>query len=183
MGNAVSNYLDLMDAQRKAAFRALEGLTEAQIWQRPAPKEWSIGEILDHNVRLFLSALPLLKTGWALMSWYGNLRRNRAYPVAIDNVYKRPTFPMWTGFLWTPKYRPKRSARLAVLREETMTVHHRAREFYDGKPLDVLGNIYVYDPVIGIVNLIQALKVGVDHDQLHYEDVIKLADCLKHDIK
>lgn len=175
MRNIVSKYLDLMDAQREAAFAALEGLSEAQIWQRPKPKEWCIGEILDHNVRLFQSTLPFLKTGWALMGWYGRVRRKRPYPVEIDNVYKRPAFPMWTGFLWTPKYKPKRSTSLAVLREETMAVHRRAREFYEGKPLDVLGNIYGYDPVIGVVNLIQTLKVGVDHDQLHYSDIMKQA--------
>jgi hypothetical protein len=180
MKNIVLEYLSLMDAQREAAFAALEGLSEAQIWQRPASKEWCIGEILDHNVRLFESVLPWLKVGWASLGWYGRLRRTRPYPVEIDNVYKRPTFPMWTGFLWTPKYNPKRSVRLDVLREEVQTVHHRTREFYEGKSLDILGNIYGYDPVVGLANLIQTLKVGVDHDQLHYEDVIKLAGALKN---
>lgn len=179
MGNVVSEYLGLMDAQREAAFAALEGLSEAQIWQRPAPKDWCIGEILDHNVRLFASVLPGLKIGWALLGWYGRLQRKRPYPTEIDNVYKRPTFPMWTGFLWKPKYNPKRPARLVVLQEATQAVHRRAQEFYEGKALDLLGNIYGYDPVIGVVNLIQTLKVGVDHDQLHYEDVIKLAGSLK----
>lgn len=179
MRNVVSEYLCLMDAQREAAFAALDDLSAEQIWQRPAPKEWCIGEILDHNVRLFQSAIPLLKTGWALMGWYGRLRRNKPYRVEIDNVYKRSTFPMGVGFLWTPKYKPENPVPLAVLREETMAVHRRAREFYEGKSLDELGNIYGYDPVIGVVNLIQTLKVGVDHDQLHYEDVIKLAGSLK----
>jgi hypothetical protein len=86
---------------------------------------------------------------------------------------------MWTGFLWKPKYNPKRPARLVVLQEATQAVHRRAKEFYEGKALDLLGNIYGYDPVIGVVNLIQTLRVGVDHDQLHYDDVIKLAGSLK----
>jgi len=179
MGNVVSEYLGLMDAQRQAAFTALEGLSEAQIWQRPAPKEWCIGEILDHNVRLFESVLPGLKIAWALLGWYGRLRRKRPYPVEIENVYKRPNFPMWTGFLWTPKYNPKRPTSLAVLREAAESVHRRTREFYVGKSLDVLGNIYGYDPAIGVANLIQVLKVGIDHDQLHYDDVSELARSLR----
>jgi len=44
----LSQYLVLMDSQRESAFATLEGLTDSQLWQRPAPKEWSIGEILDH---------------------------------------------------------------------------------------------------------------------------------------
>ncbi len=47
--NAVDTYLDLLDSQRETALAAVEGLSDEQIWQRPAPKEWSIGEILSHN--------------------------------------------------------------------------------------------------------------------------------------
>jgi hypothetical protein len=180
MENVVSEYLSLMDAQRETAFAALEGLSEAQIWQRPAPKEWCIGEMLDHNVRVFESVLPWLKVGWATLGWYGRLRGKRPYPVEIDNVYKRPSFPMWTGFLWTPKYNPKRYAWLAILREQAESVHRRTHQFYVDKSLDVLGNIYGYDPVVGLANLIQTLKIGIDHDQLHYDDVIKLAGSLKN---
>jgi hypothetical protein len=49
------------------------------------------------------------------------------------------------------------------------------RGFYTGKDPDLIGNIYAYDPAIGVVNLITALKVGIDHDQLHYDDVLKMA--------
>jgi hypothetical protein len=169
-----------MDAQREAAFSALVGLSEAQIWQRPAPREWSIGEILDHNVRLSESFLPWIKINWALLGWYGQLRRKRPYPVEIDNVYKRRGFPMWTGFLWTPKYNPKRRTGKEILQKEAEAVHQRTRQFFEGKPLDVLGNIYGYDPVIGLANLVQTLKIGIDHDQLHYDDVIELAGSLKN---
>ncbi|MFZ5820311.1 MAG: DinB family protein [Chloroflexota bacterium] len=179
MKNVIAEYLDLMDAQRKTAFASLEGLGEAHIWQRPAPKEWCIAEILDHNVRLFESILPGLQTAWALFAWYGRLRRNRPYPVVVENVYKRPGFPMWTGFLWTPKFNPSKTIPLADLQAESESVHRRAREFYAGKDPDVLGNLYGWDPAIGVVNLIQALKVGIDHDQLHYEDVIELASQLQ----
>jgi broad specificity phosphatase PhoE len=180
MENVVSEYLDLMDAQRQTAFAALESLSEAQIWQRPALKEWCIGEILDHNVRLFESLLPGLKIAWVLLAWYGRLRRGRPYPVEIENVYKRPNFPMWTGFLWTPRHNPQSPVSLVVLQEQAESVHRRLRAFYAGKPLDVLGNIYGYDPAIGIANLIQALKVGIDHDQLHCDDVIALARLMMH---
>lgn len=179
MSDIVSTYLSLLDSQREAAFAALDGLTESQIWQRPAPKEWCIGEILDHNVRLFESMLPGLHAAWAALGWLGRLRRGRPYPEEIENIYKKPTFPMWTGFLWTPKCNPKRPVPLAALEAGMESVHARTRAFYTGKDPAVLGNIYGYDPAVGVVNLIQALKVGIDHDQLHFDDVVKMASALK----
>ena len=177
--NAVSRYLDLLDEQREAVFAAVEGLSEAQIWQRPAPREWCIGEILSHTARMLASFLPFLQATWALCGWYGRLRRNRPYPVEIDNVYKRPGFPMWTGFLWPPRHTPRNPAPLAVLQAEVESTHSRVRAFYTGKDPDVLGNTHAYDPAIGVVNLITALKVGIDHDQLHYDDVVKMAGSLR----
>jgi hypothetical protein len=173
--SSVPGYLDLLDAQREAVLASLDGLSEDQIWQRPAPKEWCIGEILSHTVRLFDSVLPGLRIMWTLCGWYGRLRRHRPYSVEIDNVYKRPGFPMWAGFLWKPRHNPRKPIPLAELKANVQAAHSRVRAFYTGKDEDVLGNIRVYDPAIGVVNLITALKVGIDHDRLHYDDVQEMA--------
>jgi hypothetical protein len=175
----VPETLDRLDAQREAMFAVLEGLSEEQIWQRPAPKEWCIGEILSHTVRFLDSFLPALQFTWRLLGWYGRLRRNRPYSVEIENVYQRPNFPMWTGFLWKPRHNPEKPVTLATLKTEVGATHGRIRAFYTGKDPDVLGNIHAYDPAIGVVNLITGLKVCIDHDQLHYDDVLKLAASCK----
>ena len=60
----IPTYLDLLDNQREAALAAAATLTPTQLWQRPAPKEWSVGEILDHNYLLVARTLPLLKGAW-----------------------------------------------------------------------------------------------------------------------
>jgi hypothetical protein len=177
--NVVQDYLDLLDSQRVAVFASLDSLSEEQVWQRPAPREWCVGEILSHTVRFFASFLPGVEGMWALCGWVGRLRRHRPYGVEIENVYKRPGFPMWTGFLWTPRHNPRKPVLLAVLRAEAESTHRRVRLFYTGKDEDVLGNIYAYDPAVGVVNLITALKVGIDHDQLHYDDVLKMAASLR----
>ncbi len=177
--NIIPDFLDLLDTQREATFAALDGLSEEQIWQRPAPKEWCIGEILSHTVRLFDSLLPIFKIVWKLLGWYGRRRRQRPYSVEIDNVYKRPGFPMWAGFLWKPRHNPRKPIPLAELKAKVQDAHIRVRAFYAGKDKDVLGNIPVYDPVIGVLNLITALKVGTDHDQLHYDDVQEMVAAFK----
>lgn len=175
----IEEYLDLLDHQCEAVFASLDGLREEQLWQRPAPREWCIGEILSHTARMLASFLPFLQVTWVLCGWYGRLRRNRPYRVEIDNVYKRSSFPMWTGFLWPPRHTPSKPVPLTVLRAEVESIHSRVRAFYTGKDQDVLGNVHAYDPAIGVVNLITALKVGIDHDQLHYDDVLKMAASLQ----
>jgi hypothetical protein len=99
MSTVIFNYLDLLDSQREAALGALNGLTDTQLRQRPAPKEWSIGEILDHNYLLFRSFYPSVKWMWKWFGWYGRLRRNRPYQTEIEDLYRSPKFPQWVGFM------------------------------------------------------------------------------------
>jgi len=174
-GGAVGGYLNLLDAQREAALATLAGLTEDQIWQRPAPKEWCIGEILNHNVLLIASTLPLVRLAWRLQHHWAAHRRGRPYRTAIPDLYRTGHFPMWVGFLWTPRHTPRRPVPLETLAAELRDLHRRVRAFYEGKDEAVLGHVYLYDPLFGLLNLIVTLRLGIYHDQLHYEDVAKLA--------
>lgn len=169
----VDQYLKLLDAQRESAFAALDGLTDSQLWQRPAPKEWSIGEILDHNYLLFASTYPAVQWIWNLNSWYGRLRRKRLYKTEIEDLYRSPKFPQWVGFLWTPRYNTRKPVSFDQLKVELRTLHTNVRKFYEDKDEAVLGNLYLYDPLFGWCNLIVTLRIGIYHDQLHYDDVIK----------
>jgi hypothetical protein len=173
--NIVSEYLNLLDTQRESIFTMLDGLTDAQLWQRPTPKEWSIGEILDHNYLLFASTYPAVKWIWKLNNWYGRLRRSRPYKTEIEDLYRSPKFPQWVGFMWTPRYNLRKPVSVEALKSELQTLHANVRQFYEDKDLDVLGNLYLYDPLFGWCNLIVTLRVGIYHDQLHFDDVIKQA--------
>lgn len=175
MSGIVSTYLDLLDSQRESIFSLLDGLTDEQLWQRPAPKEWSIGEILDHAYLLTASSYPIVKLLWNVGAWYGRLRRKRAYITHIEDVYRDPKFPQWVGFLWTPRFNTRKPVPLAQLKSELRDLHARIRQFYEGKDDDVLGNLYLFDPVFGWCNLIVVLRIGIYHDQLHFDDVIKQA--------
>ena len=175
MNNVISRYLNLMDSQRESVFAALEEITDAQLWQRPAPKEWSIGEILDHNCLLFASFLPIVEWSWKSNGWYSRLRRNRPYKTEIEDLYRSPKFPQWVGFLWTPRFNTRKPVSFATLKFEIKNLHARIRKFYEGRDADVLGNLYLYDPVFGWSNLIVTLRIGICHDQLHYDDVFKQA--------
>lgn len=174
----VGSYLDLLDSQREAALATLDGLQEEQLWQRSAPREWSIGEILNHNYLLIASTLPYVRFAWKCLHWYGSSRRVRPYQADIPDMYRSGRFPMWVGFLWSPRHTPRRPVSLEQLKAELRSLHRQVRDFYAGKDEAVLGNISVYDPYFGWLNLIVTLRIGIYHDQLHYDDVVKLAQSL-----
>jgi hypothetical protein len=168
-----------MDSQREDVFGALQGITSVQLWQRPAPKKWSIGEILNHNYLLFDSLYPILEWTWRLNGWYARLQRNRPYRTETEDLYRSPKFPHWVGFLWTPRYNVRKPVSLGVLKSETEQIHTKVRRFYENKAEDLLGNLYLYDPVFGWCNLIVTLRIGIYHDQLHHDDVFKQAKQFK----
>src|SRR5574341_13644 len=173
--SAVDTYLGLLDSQRETALAALGGMPDQRLWQRPAPKEWSIGEILDHNYLVFATFFPYVLFAWKYFRWLGERRRSHPYQTDTADLYRTGKFPMWVGFLWTPRSNVRKPVALAQLAAELRDLHQQARDFYTGKDEDVLGNLYLFDPYFGWFNLIVTLRLGVYHDQLHYDDVIKLA--------
>jgi hypothetical protein len=179
MSNMVATYLDLLDSQREAAFASLDGVTGAQIWQRPNPGEWCLGEILDHNYLLIGNTLPYVKFAWKSQHHRATKRRDRPFATGMEDPYRKPGFPMWVGFLWKPRYTPKHPVMLEKLKAENRDLHASVRAFYSDKDPDLLGNAFVFDPLFGLINLIVTLRIGIFHDQLHFEDVFKMAAALK----
>jgi hypothetical protein len=175
----INQYLDLMDAQREAVIKELDGLTEAQLWQRPAPGEWSIGEILNHTVLLIRSMFPFVRLAWRWFRWTSTLFKNRPYRTQIEDPYRKQNFPHWFSFPWKPKYTPENPVPLSQLLDEMRQVHDDVRAFYQGKHEAMLGHVYLFDPLFGFINLILILQIGLYHDQLHYDDVFKQINVLR----
>ena len=167
----VSNYLAMMDLQRDGLFADLEELDQDAVWLRPAEDEWSIGENLDHLRVITSRTLSVFKVSWVLLFSWAKLRYDKPYQTGIDNVYKRPGFPLNTGWIWSPKYKPGKPTSLAVLEENLADIHLEMRKFYDGKDPDYLGHVSLWDPAMGWLNLIRALRVGLYHDELHVEQI------------
>lgn len=169
--DVVSSYLAIMDTQREAIFAELEGFDERLIWRRPEPGEWSIGENLDHLRVFYRSMLPLMKFAWLLLKPLARRKRAQPYRTEIDNIYKRPSFPLNVGWIWPPKHTPEKALPLAILKWNLIQTHRQIYKFWAGKDPDMLGHVNVWDPVMGWLNLILALRVGLYHDELHFESV------------
>jgi hypothetical protein len=176
---AVREYLRLMVAQRKAVERSLAGLPEQVLWQRPAPKEWCIGEILDHTRVLNRSTLRLFRVAWAAERPVARMFRHRSYRTGMSNPYTEESWAMKFGWLWHPRATPRRAVTFQALMEGLQQTHDTVAHFYAARPPDVLGHVVLWDPVIGCGNLIQWLRVGIYHDELHYRDATALAAQLR----
>jgi hypothetical protein len=175
----INDYLDLMDAQREAVIKKLGGMTEEQLWQRPAPGEWSIGEILNHTVLLIRSTFPLVRLAWRWFRWTSRLMRDKPYRTEMEDPYRKQNFPHWFSLPWKPKYTSENPVPLSLLLDEMRQVHSDVRGFYQGKHDAALGHVYLFDPLFGFINLIVTLRIGIYHDQLHYDDVFKQISALR----
>ena len=169
----VHQYLDLLDSQREAAFAALEELTDSRLWHRPAPREWIIGEILDHNFLLFASTYPIVRWMWKLFGWYGRLHRQQPYATEIEDLYRSPKFPMWVGFLWTPRFNSRKPVSLEDLKTELRVMHGKVRRFYEDKDHDILGNwsddpeAEAHDLIHVLTNRLHNIKIERTEEDIH----------------
>lgn len=175
----INSYLDLLDQQREEMYKAIINLDESRIWRRLAANGWCIGEILDHTRSVNNSFLPLLRAAWFFGQAIAKLNQNKSYNSTIDNVYQRSNFPLAFDRIWPPKYSPKKPIPLESLYKNLHEIHSKYRKFYLGKNPRLLGHVYIFDPILGRLNLIQALRVGIYHDQLHFDDVLELSAELK----
>ena len=179
----VQDYLALMHQQRQEMFTSLVGLTEQAIWYRPTPKTWSIGEHLDHLRVINGRTLKQLKFLFRLERPWADRKRHKPYEVIIDNMYKRPNFPMHTGWIWPPKYKPDNPISLSALMANLTAIHNKADQFFSSTDPDLLGHVVLWDPVMGWANLIQTLRIGIYHDELHYEEIVSRLPVLPEGIQ
>ncbi len=169
MHPVVDSYLTLIDTQCEELFSRLEGAPPERIWERPAPKKWSPGQQLDHT-RLFNRTVTwLLRLASPVIVPVARFRQHRSYETDIDDVYLRPNMPKKVGVLWSPRHSRERPISLVKLHDTLACEHLRIRRWYEGKEERLLGNAYVWDPLIGRLNLIQVLRVVAYHDEHHYK--------------
>jgi hypothetical protein len=171
MTGPIARYLDLLDDQREAIFGRLGALPDPVLWYRPGPRVWSIGEHLDHTRVINGCARRLMIVYFPLASIFARPFRDRPYEAGIDDVFKRPGFPMNVGWIWPPKYTPRRPASVGFLHEALRAEHAASRRFYTSRDEQLLGHVVLPDPVIGALNLVQWLRVEAYHDAHHYERV------------
>lgn len=172
----VTQYLDAFDAQHARLFAMLSEVPEQRLWERPAPKKWCIGEHIDHTRVLNRFLRRLLWAATPVLSPIARMRGNRAFEPDIDNPFQKPGFPSQVGWLWWPRHTPKSPVTLERLRDETAAEHARLRTWFEARDEALLGHINIYDPVVGWINGIQTLRIGVHHDAHHFRAIARMVE-------
>jgi hypothetical protein len=177
MSGPATQYLELLDNQREEIFRELGALPEVVLWYRPGPRVWSIGEHLDHTRVINCFTRRLMVAYFPIASIFARMFRHRPYKTEIDDVYKRPNFPMNVGWIWPPKHTPRQPVSVDFLHAALKAEHAAYWRFYTTHDEQLLGHTVLADPVIGALNLVQWLRVQAYHDAHHYERVrIRISD-------
>lgn len=170
---ALDNILSLIHSQREGLFEKLDVIPAYLLWKKPSKEEWSIGENLDHLRVIYKSWMGFVKASWFFFAPIARLQRDRSIRIEIDNVYRRPGFPQKVGWMWPPYYTPGRPAAYDFLKQNLVITHQQVEKFYLARDVLLLGNVTLYDPAIGNLNLIQALRVAVYHDEMHIEQILQ----------
>lgn len=175
---AVAAILGLVERQRDETLSAIADLRPDELWARPEPGEWSVGEILEHTRRFNASMAPLFRFAWAFRG-LARPFRDKPYPIEIEDPYRKPRMPMNVGWVWSPRRAAKARPSLDELHAGMRSAHADVARFFEGKDPRILGHIRAWDPAIGAPNLIQGLRVLAYHDALHFEDVVAQAAALR----
>lgn len=183
MPSLIESYLNLLDDQREAIFSEMSLIPDAVLWYRPGPKVWSIDEHLDHTSVINCCGRRLKMAYFPLASVFARMFRHRPYQAELDNDYKRPEFPMNVGWIWPPKYTPKRQVSVGFLHDALRKEHAVCRRFYTTHDEQFLGHVVLIDPFLyyrvklGALNLVQCLRMQAYHDAHHFERIrIRISD-------
>ena len=171
MPSSITGYLDLLDKQREAIFHELGPLPDAVLWYRPGLKVWSIGEHLDHSRAVNCFLRRLMSVYYPLASIFARPFRHRPYKSDMGDPRKFPKYPKSGGWIFRPKYTPRRPVSVDFLHETLRAEHAAWRYFYTTGDEQLLGHILLADPLIGTINLVQLLWIQAYHDAHHNQRV------------
>ena len=74
---------------------------------------------------------------------------------------------MNVGWIWPPKYAPRRPVRVDFLHEALRAENAAYRRFFTVHDEQLLGYVFLPHPVIGTLNLLQWLRVQAYYDAHH----------------
>ena len=160
-----------MDSQLKDVLPALES-TESRLWERRSPGEWSAGEQLDHMISIHAFFTTLYRVFWLPSSCLARLRPSRPCSYEIDDIYKRPGFPLGAGSLWAPSRHSALKSPLELLVDDLRERYRHLRRFYSSKPEGILGRAPLFYPYVGWISYIQSLRIGIHHDAHHFASIM-----------
>lgn len=162
----VEEHFARLDAQRLPIRRAASGLSADALWAPPEAGRWSIGENLQHLTRMMRLFRRFSSIALLLERPIARMRRNRPFLTHARDMFSgrslRAPFPI----------RPQRPAT-ALSSEAVMEALTKETELLENLLLSederILGHVWLWDPVMGSVNLVQVVDLLALHEEHHFE--------------
>ena len=167
--SALSKNFDQIEQLRAPVYERLSELSSDALWQKPEDGGWSFGQNLEHIYKLMRLARWAFKVA-CVGKPLAVLRRHRPYATTTTNPFISGRMPA------PPGIRPKDRSSAPI-------PFDRMRRNLDGElemwrsmtgPLadNIAGHICVWDPVVGLINMHQAVVVLRFHEEHHFRIVV-----------
>jgi hypothetical protein len=168
--------LDTIDRQRQGVFARAQGISTEDLWQRPGNERWSIGQNLEHLTK----AMQLFRWAFALTYPVGLpfavAFRRKPFTSDIANPYEHRPKPVAAPLGVRPRDRRPTPLSLALLEQGLARQRDRFQVTLSGMHEAIAGHIKVWDPPVGMVNLLQLARLVAHHEAHHFRFVHDLLD-------
>jgi uncharacterized damage-inducible protein DinB len=155
-----------LEAARAELLREVEGLSARQAAWRPAPGEWSVGEVLDHLTMAEIATGKLttkLTKDAPPAGFPQDLTEFAALPVPVSTAADAPE-SVW----------PTHGKPLAELLATMRAARERTRQSFDRLAARDPRPLRFKHARLGELDLAQWWRLAVDHDRVHVEQVRSL---------
>jgi hypothetical protein len=168
--------LDAIDGQREVVFARLNGISSDELWERPRNGRWSIGQNLEHLAKAMRTFRWVFALAYPLGLPFAAPFRRRQFARDIANPYADRPKPVNAPPGVRPRDRQTAPASLEQLLENKLKERQKFHNVLRGMHESIAGHIKVWDPPVGMVNLLQLARLVTHHEAHHFRFVHDLLD-------
>lgn len=193
----VQDELDLLRQTRTATLRIAGGLSQQQSDFTPAPRKWSVGEILDHLIlaenlyrRVFSQLIDLRLSGRAAVVTNSFAEVNTSIAFIPASVMKFAEVPFTIFNMFVPGFvreamtefrllpaqnpdiaTPQKGKPIKELRDTLRSAYDQTVALFDANPTLDFSTMRYRHPLMGDNNVLQVLRIVSFHEKRHQSQI------------
>ncbi|TSB45543.1 DinB family protein [Alkalicoccobacillus porphyridii] len=163
-------YFNQLSDQRETF---LSSVVEKDVWQRPLPEKWSIGETMYHLL-LLLKRFRQINVGYLhLAKPLAHLNRQKSFKTESENIYEHYQQHHSRAMKAPPFIKPPSKLQEKITYKDMITELNvetrKLKSMLSNIDENIAGHIRYPDPPAHYPNLIQAIHLLVIHEQHHFK--------------
>lgn len=169
---SMKKHFETLEQQRHMLFPVLESLSFNQLWERPKPNKWSIGEAMYHLYLITRMLRVAAQITIPSMKLFAQMRRNKPFETETYDIYKeyqqKNKRGMKAPFILDPPKKIHRSLNFSELINLLHVETNNIARMVENIDEDIAGHIIFFDPIAHHPNLIQAVQLLAIHEAHHF---------------